>query len=519
VFEPRAASHVAAIEQLAAHAPPHASAPAVAAVPPVTGAVAFDDRLAARARMAKINADMRARLAALNGGVERTEQTRAAAALGRFPHATPPTHAAPPRRFPRVPSPEEGPASRSWVAAATPSQHVALRARARAPAHGTSQRARRSARATSSDSDDDGSDDGAAEAEEAAERAAEDAAAQAAMADWVRKTSLRRDSVLAEEAAAAEAAVAQASAGADGGTGGALLTARAWAPQVEVEEDAAALAAPRAPAAALPRVRMRRRVARTAAAAAESAAANVVALDHTAAAPPPPRSSAVPAVNLRRGAARPRPRATASAQPRGKGAAAPRSAELLVDEAALLRRGGIAAELVQERFALAVAQNRAVQCRWIRCRAERALHCSNDTSRAALLAEWRETGQLRRSVYAQAAALRSRTSDARFAAELAEHAAAMERVVASVLPLAKRGGFAGQCSFMYRYILRESCSQFDSLPLTSLRNAAALQSRSVSVTLLIWRRTWGARARARWAWRAGLSCSVSVPLSVCSAAR
>ena len=28
----------------------------------------------------------------------------------------------------------------------------------------------------------------------------------------------------------------------------------------------------------------------------------------------------------------------------------------------------------------------------------------------------------------------------------------------------------GECSFMYRYILRESCSQFDSLPLTSLTN-------------------------------------------------
>jgi hypothetical protein len=27
---------------------------------------------------------------------------------------------------------------------------------------------------------------------------------------------------------------------------------------------------------------------------------------------------------------------------------------------------------------------------------------------------------------------------------------------------------AGECSFIYRYILRESCSQFDSLPLTSL---------------------------------------------------
>jgi hypothetical protein len=35
----------------------------------------------------------------------------------------------------------------------------------------------------------------------------------------------------------------------------------------------------------------------------------------------------------------------------------------------------------------------------------------------------------------------------------------------------KRRAFAkGECSFMYRYILRESCSQFDSLPLTSLTN-------------------------------------------------
>jgi phosphoglycerate dehydrogenase-like enzyme len=42
-------------------------------------------------------------------------------------------------------------------------------------------------------------------------------------------------------------------------------------------------------------------------------------------------------------------------------------------------------------------------------------------------------------------------------------------------PCAKRPGYglpalrnAGECSFMYRYIVRESCSQFDSLPLTSL---------------------------------------------------
>jgi hypothetical protein len=32
-----------------------------------------------------------------------------------------------------------------------------------------------------------------------------------------------------------------------------------------------------------------------------------------------------------------------------------------------------------------------------------------------------------------------------------------------------RDGFEGECSFIYRYISRESCSQFDSLPLTSLR--------------------------------------------------
>ena len=35
---------------------------------------------------------------------------------------------------------------------------------------------------------------------------------------------------------------------------------------------------------------------------------------------------------------------------------------------------------------------------------------------------------------------------------------------------------AGECSFIYRYLVRESCSQFDSLPLTYLtyRRAAAL---------------------------------------------
>ena len=36
--------------------------------------------------------------------------------------------------------------------------------------------------------------------------------------------------------------------------------------------------------------------------------------------------------------------------------------------------------------------------------------------------------------------------------------------------------FAGECSFVYRYISRESCSQFDSLPLTSLTIACQIPS-------------------------------------------
>ena len=38
----------------------------------------------------------------------------------------------------------------------------------------------------------------------------------------------------------------------------------------------------------------------------------------------------------------------------------------------------------------------------------------------------------------------------------------------TVVPTEKEEGYDEECSFMYRYILRESCSQFDSLPLTSL---------------------------------------------------
>jgi hypothetical protein len=41
----------------------------------------------------------------------------------------------------------------------------------------------------------------------------------------------------------------------------------------------------------------------------------------------------------------------------------------------------------------------------------------------------------------------------------------------ATVELNKLAGLArlgGECSFMYRYIVRESCSQFDSLPLTSL---------------------------------------------------
>jgi hypothetical protein len=56
----------------------------------------------------------------------------------------------------------------------------------------------------------------------------------------------------------------------------------------------------------------------------------------------------------------------------------------------------------------------------------------------------------------------------------------------------------GECSFIYRYISRESCSQFDSLPLTSLtialdRRARArrrgLASRRFIVLLPLLRRT------------------------------
>ena len=40
--------------------------------------------------------------------------------------------------------------------------------------------------------------------------------------------------------------------------------------------------------------------------------------------------------------------------------------------------------------------------------------------------------------------------------------------VDTAAPVVVRGVEHGECSFMYRYILRESRSQFDSLPLTSL---------------------------------------------------
>jgi hypothetical protein len=39
---------------------------------------------------------------------------------------------------------------------------------------------------------------------------------------------------------------------------------------------------------------------------------------------------------------------------------------------------------------------------------------------------------------------------------------------AGAAALAQELNSSGELSFMYRYILRESCSQFDSLPLTSL---------------------------------------------------
>ena len=47
-------------------------------------------------------------------------------------------------------------------------------------------------------------------------------------------------------------------------------------------------------------------------------------------------------------------------------------------------------------------------------------------------------------------------------------AAAAARYASGTTAAAIARGTEGECSFMYRYILRESCSQFDSLPLTSL---------------------------------------------------
>jgi shikimate dehydrogenase len=62
---------------------------------------------------------------------------------------------------------------------------------------------------------------------------------------------------------------------------------------------------------------------------------------------------------------------------------------------------------------------------------------------------------------------------------LAQRPAVVEVVykprVTALVTQARGGGCAvvqGECSFIYRYILRESCSQFDSLPLTSLRRRA-----------------------------------------------
>jgi hypothetical protein len=89
-------------------------------------------------------------------------------------------------------------------------------------------------------------------------------------------------------------------------------------------------------------------------------------------------------------------------------------------------------------------------------------------------------------------------------AAVVESAAAVARAHASLLALPSNDECADcaapcECSFMYRYIVRESCSQFDSLPLTSLtyrRPALArCQLRSRRVPPL--------RQRAPFSWRAG----------------
>jgi hypothetical protein len=55
--------------------------------------------------------------------------------------------------------------------------------------------------------------------------------------------------------------------------------------------------------------------------------------------------------------------------------------------------------------------------------------------------------------------------------------------VASPPLLPSLASAAGECSFIYRYILRESCSQFDSLPLTSLTILPSLASTAAPATV------------------------------------
>ena len=61
--------------------------------------------------------------------------------------------------------------------------------------------------------------------------------------------------------------------------------------------------------------------------------------------------------------------------------------------------------------------------------------------------------------------------DGKYNEEIADNVNAMIDIRKTVAGSDAQSGLLGECSFIYRYISRESCSQFDSLPLTSLMHS------------------------------------------------